>query len=94
MLPDDPDTRARLFYLVDAAAWGCWRSLSTARWHRLGRSLRDLAIWGLIIAMVVIAYGFRDTLRGQLFPAAMVETGAARSSSAARPTGISTPSWR
>ena len=40
--------------------------------HRLGRSLRDLAVWALIFAMVVIAYGFRGVLREELLPAAMV----------------------
>ena len=33
----------------------------------LGRGLRDLVVWVLIFAMVVIAYGFRDILRGELF---------------------------
>ncbi len=35
----------------------------------LGRKLRDALIWVLIFAMVIIAYGFRDTLRNGLFPA-------------------------
>ena len=72
MLPDDPDAQARLFYLVllllGLAFFFLW-----GQGQRLGRSFRDLAVWGLIFAMVVIAYGFRDTLRGQLFPAAMVQ---------------------
>jgi aspartyl protease family protein len=74
MLPDDPDTRARLIYLAALLVfvlglffWGQRRNL--------GRSLRDLMFWGLILAMAVIAYGFRDVLRDQLLPAAMVETG-------------------
>jgi aspartyl protease family protein len=74
MLPDDPDTRARLFYLVALLVVVLGFFLYERR-ERLGRNLRDLAIWGLIFAMVVIAYGFRDTLRSQLFPAAMVQTG-------------------
>lgn len=71
----DPDTRAHLLYLALLLAfvagiffWG--------RRARLGRSLRDLAVWALIFAMVVIAYGFRDTLRDELLPAAMVQTSA------------------
>jgi aspartyl protease family protein len=71
---DDPDTRARLLYLV-ALLVGVLGLFLYGRGQRLGRSLRDLAVWGLIILMVVIAYGFRDTLRSQLFPAAMVQTG-------------------
>lgn len=39
---------------------------------RSRKAFRDLAIWVLIFAMVVIAYGFRDTLRDELLPAAMV----------------------
>jgi aspartyl protease family protein len=41
--------------------------------RRFGQSLRQLAIWGLIFAMVVIAYGFRDVLRRELVPGAMVQ---------------------
>jgi aspartyl protease family protein len=74
MLPDDPDTRARLFYLVTLLI-AVLAFVLYGQGQRLGRSLRDLAVWGLIILMVVIAYGFRDTLRSQLFPAAMVQTG-------------------
>jgi aspartyl protease family protein len=74
MLPTDPDTLARLFYLV-ALLIGVLAFFLYGRRQRLGRSLRDLAVWGLIILMVVIAYGFRDTLRSQLFPAALVQTG-------------------
>lgn len=71
----DPDTVARAIYLLILLAFigaGAllWRGRS------LGRNLRDLAVWLLIIAMVVIAYGFRDVLRDQLLPAAMVQTSA------------------
>jgi aspartyl protease family protein len=68
----DPDTLARIIYLVvllgGIAGFFLW-----GRGQRLGRGLRDLAVWVLIFAMVVIAYGFRDTLREQLAPAAMVQ---------------------
>lgn len=71
----DPDTLARLVYLsvllVGVGGFFLW-----GRRGRLGRNLRDLAVWGLIFAMVVIAYGFRDTLREELFPAAMVQVDA------------------
>jgi aspartyl protease family protein len=71
-MPRDPDTLMRLAYLlvllVGVAGFFFW-----GRRGRLGRSLRDLAIWALIFAMVVIAYGFRDTLREELLPAAMVQ---------------------
>lgn len=72
MLPADPDTFARLVYLAlllaFVASFFLW-----GRRRRIGRSLRDLAIWALIFAMAVIAYGFRDTLRNELLPAAMVQ---------------------
>jgi aspartyl protease family protein len=70
-MPTDPDTLARLVYLVTLLAglsffylWGR---------PRLGRNLRDLLVWMLIFVMVVIAYGFRDVLRQELLPSAMVQ---------------------
>lgn len=70
-MASDPDSIARLIYfsLFLMVIGG---GLLFRRRGQLGRSLRDLLIWGLIFAGVVIAYGFRDTLRAQLFPAAMV----------------------
>lgn len=41
---------------------------SFGRRRNFGRGLRDVLIWALIFAMVVIAYGFRDVLRDGLFP--------------------------
>lgn len=77
MLPGDPDDQARLFYLVLLLV-GLLAFLIVGQGHRLGRSLRDLAIWLLILAMVVIAYSFRDTLRMAVMPGAarLVEGGA------------------
>ncbi len=70
MLPGNPDDHARLVYLVilllGIGIFGFSR-------RRLGRNIRDLAFWLLLLAMVVIAYGFRDTLRAMLFPAAAVQ---------------------
>ena len=67
----DPDTLMRLAYLalllVFVGGFFFWGR------GRLGRNLRDLAVWALIFAMVVIAYGFRDVLREELLPAAMVQ---------------------
>lgn len=68
---DNPDDRARLLYLVVLGVGLAVVSLGGGR--RWGRALRDLGLWGLIFAMVVIAYGFRDTLRRELFPSAMVQ---------------------
>jgi aspartyl protease family protein len=71
MLPDNPDDQARFFYLLFLLL-GLGFFFLSGRGRQLGRGLRDLALWGLIFLMVVIAYGFRDTLRSQLFPASMV----------------------
>jgi aspartyl protease family protein len=68
----DPDSWARVVYLGLLLAFVAGFFLVGAR-HRFGRSMRDLAIWVLIFAMVVIAYGFRDVLRDELLPAAMVQ---------------------
>lgn len=67
----DPDTLMRLAYLglllVFVGGFFFWGR------GRMGKNLRDLAVWALIFAMVVIAYGFRDVLRDELLPAAMVQ---------------------
>ncbi|HET9068774.1 MAG TPA: TIGR02281 family clan AA aspartic protease, partial [Amaricoccus sp.] len=71
-MPRDPDTLMRMVYLlvllVGVGGFFLW-----GRRGRLGRSLRDLAIWALILAMAVIAYGFRDVLREELLPSAMLQ---------------------
>ncbi len=73
-MPTDPDTLMRLVYLsvllVGVGGFFLFRQ------PHLGRRMRDLLVWGLIFAMVVIAYGFRDTLREELFPAAMLQVDA------------------
>ncbi len=71
MLPDNPDDQARLFYLAILGLFIAW-SLLWGQGHRIGRTLRDMAVWALIFAMVVIGYGFRDTLRAGLFPSATI----------------------
>jgi aspartyl protease family protein len=67
MLPDDPDDQMRLLYLAVLLA-GVVAFGFAGRRLRL-RHLRDLALWLLILAMLVIAYGFRDTLQSALYPA-------------------------
>ncbi|MFO1143708.1 MAG: TIGR02281 family clan AA aspartic protease [Amaricoccus sp.] len=74
MLPDDPESRARLVYLAALLVFVAGSFLWGSR-RRLGRNLRDLLIWALIFAMAVIAYGFRDVLMNQLLPSAMVVSG-------------------
>ena len=72
MIPDDPDSAARLFYLTALIVAICAATFFSQR-HRLGRSLRDLGIWVLIFAMLLIAYGFRDMLTGALLPSRGIE---------------------
>jgi aspartyl protease family protein len=67
----DPGAQARVFYLLILGlallAWvfGAYRG-------RLGQAAQHLAIWGLIFAGVVIAYGFSGQLREQLSPSSLV----------------------
>ncbi len=67
MWPDNPDDVARLFYLL-ILLLGVLGFFAIGARQRLGATLQQLLIWALIFAMVIIAYGFRDTLTGQLFP--------------------------
>ena len=72
---NDPDALMRLVYLgillIGIGGFFLWGQRG-----RLARNLRDLLIWALIFAMVIIAYGFRDVLREQLWPASMVQVDA------------------
>lgn len=74
MLPDDPDGQARFFYLsilgIALAAGMFWRYRD-----RLGTALQHVAIWGLIFAGLVLAYGFKEQLLGQIAPGAAIRTG-------------------
>lgn len=76
-MPRDTDTLMRVVYLL-ILLFGVGGFFLWGRRGRLGRSLRDLAIWVLIFAMVVIAYGFRDVLRDELLPAEMAQVAPGR----------------
>jgi aspartyl protease family protein len=69
---DNPDDLARLFYLA-ILGLGILAFFLYGQRHRLGRSLQQLAIWAMVFIMVIIAYGFRDTLTTELFPARSVQ---------------------
>ncbi len=64
---DDPDTAARLIYLILLLVVLA-SVLFGGGWGRLGTALRQALVWVLIFAMVVIAYGYRDVLRATLLP--------------------------
>ncbi len=61
------DDIARAIYLVILLLFLLGLFTSGGGRH-MGRKLRDLLVWVLIFAMVVIAYGFRDRLGEGLFP--------------------------
>lgn len=67
MLPDDPHTQARFFYL---ALLGIVLAAGLFHFYRarLGQALQHAAIWALILAGLMLAYGFKDELASQLFP--------------------------
>lgn len=66
MLPDDPDSQARLFYLMLlGGAVLVWVLRDYA--GRLGQAVQHAMIWGLIFVGVIIAIGFKDVLIAQLF---------------------------
>jgi aspartyl protease family protein len=62
----DPDTQARIFYLVLLGAFILVAVFTHYR-DRLGQAAQHAAIWALIFVGVVIAIGFRDELTGQLY---------------------------
>ena len=66
MLPDDPDSQARLFYLmllgIPIAFW-VFRDYAGS----LGQAAQHAMIWGLIFVGVIIAFGFKDVLMASLF---------------------------
>lgn len=66
-MPSDPDTIARLAYLLLLLA-GVGGYFFFGGGQRFGKTVRDFGIWILIFAMVIIAYGFRDVLTRELFP--------------------------
>ncbi len=76
-MPESPEEIGRLLYLLLLLA-GIGGAMLFGRRRGGGRALRDFTIWGLIFAMVVIAYGFRDVLTRELWPqrAMVTETGA------------------
>ena len=63
----DPGSQARLFYLL-IIGMALLAGLFARYRGRLGTGLQHAAIWVLLFAGVVIAYGFRDVLRDELVP--------------------------
>ena len=66
MLPDDPDSQARLFYLVILGSVFVVWAFAQYR-HRLGQAAQHAAIWALIFIGAVLAVGFAEPLQRQLF---------------------------
>jgi aspartyl protease family protein len=61
----DPGAQARLFYLAILGMAFLTAGFAYYR-GRLGAALQHAAIWGLIFAGLIIAYGFSDVLRREL----------------------------
>ncbi len=68
---DTPDDTARLFYLILLGMFVASYFLYDQR-QKMSTTLQQAAIWGVIFTFVIIAYGFKDTLKSQLFPATPV----------------------
>ncbi len=64
---NDPDGIARIAYLA-LLGMVLIGGLFAAYRGRMGKALRDGAVWVLIILGFVTLYGFKDTLMGQLYP--------------------------
>ena len=66
MFPDDPNSQARLFYLLALgmllAFWGAHRYR-----HRLGQAVQHALVWLLIFVGVILAVGFAEPLKRSLF---------------------------
>ena len=70
----DPDTQARVFYLVLLGAFILVAVFSHYR-GRMGQAMQHAAIWGLIFVGVILAIGFKDQLTGQLYADRAVPAG-------------------
>ncbi|MEM9146886.1 MAG: TIGR02281 family clan AA aspartic protease [Pseudomonadota bacterium] len=70
----DPDAQMRVLYL-GLLLFALGVGVVSAYRHHLGTGLQHAAIWVLIFAGAVIAYGFRDQLTAQLVPGHAVATG-------------------
>lgn len=70
----DPDTHARLFYLVLLGAFILVAVFSHYR-GRMGQAAQHAAIWVLIFIGVILAFGFKDQLTGQLYTDRAMQAG-------------------
>lgn len=70
----DPDTQARSFYLILLGAFILLAVFTHYR-GRMGQAAQHAAIWALIFIGAVIAIGFSDQLRQQLYPESAMSAG-------------------
>jgi aspartyl protease family protein len=61
----DSGSQAQLFYMSILGLLVAAGVVSSYR-HRLGLAAQHMAIWGLIVVGLVLAYGFKDQFMGQL----------------------------
>lgn len=63
---DGPDTANLIYYGLFALAIGSYVFANYR--DRLGQGMQHAAIWVLIFLGVIVVYGFKDTVKEQLFP--------------------------
>lgn len=68
------DDKAYLFYLLVLLIFMV-SSFSFYKWRKLSTIFQQITIWGLLFFWLIIGYGFKDNLIGQLFPHSGVEAG-------------------
>ncbi|MFK5997513.1 MAG: TIGR02281 family clan AA aspartic protease [Rhodobacterales bacterium] len=68
-----PDNKAYVFYLGILLLFIGSSFLYTRR-EKLSQTLQQAMIWGLIFVGAIIAYGFKDVLKSQIYPSQAVQT--------------------
>ncbi len=66
--------KAYLFYLIILLV-GVGGGFFYSRRASFGKTLQQALIWVLIFVGVIIAYGFQDVLKAQIFPSSVVQNG-------------------
>ena len=69
------DDKAYLFYMVLLLVF-IGGSFIYSRRENISQTMQQALIWVLIFVGVIIAYGFQDTLKSQIFPSAVIQNGA------------------
>jgi aspartyl protease family protein len=68
------DDKAYLFYMVLLLVF-IGGSFIYSRRESINQTMQQALIWVLIFVGVIIAYGFQDTLKSQIFPSSVMQNG-------------------